>query len=252
MADYFSYLCFVLNYGEGKAKHCFAAVLHFLPEYTKERFPLARRSLVSYGKLGLGKEGRGFSEEVWGLLLEHFAESNPHAFLVLAFCVDTYARGQDWESLRVEDIFIAGKQVAARFGARHRGESAKTGFEQGVVISRGWVAKLIAERWRSMSSKGTKRFFAISRKEFDVAWADALSSLGLSFVGSPHSTRHAGATIDHLSRKKPLDEVQLRGRWSARSSVARYDKPHVLVECNSRLSSALLRKGRLFLDRMGG
>ena len=78
----------------------------------------------------------------------------------------------------------------------------------------------------------------------------ALGALKLAFVGPPHAARHAGATIDHLVHKKTLADIQQRGRWDAFSSVRRYDKPHIIVKCNSKVPQPLLNRGRSFLNSL--
>ena len=70
---------------------------------------------------------------------------------------------------------------------------------------------------------------------------------------TPHSTRHAGATIDVQSSSnvgQALAEVQLRGRWKAAKSVARYAKPHLVDFYNRDISETLLAKGRKFLRKL--
>ena len=214
--------------------------------------PLSKRSLVAYGRLRVNsKEGEGFSEEVWGLLLEYFSRTNMAAFLVLAFAVDTYARGMDWDQLRPQDVSIAGGKVAVTFGVRERGEEAKTGTDQGVVIRREWVAKLMVAQAAKLARRGSpQRFFDITRDDFNDAWAEALSALGLLVVGPPHAMRHAGASIDHLSHGVPLLDVQKRGRWESKKSVSRYSKPHVLVRLNATIPTHMLNKGADFIRQL--
>lgn len=48
-------------------------------------------------------------------------------------------------------------------------------------------------------------------------------------VVMPHVLRHSGASNDAYHNRRPLNEIQKRGRWQARSSVSRYEKHSLLL-----------------------
>ena len=254
LADYFSYICYSLRLGIGSAKTTLSAVMHIAPDFPP--FPLATRCLVAFDRLRLGSEGEGFSEEVWGLLMRDlFQRGLREEMTILAFSVDTYARGMDWAGVRVSDVSIArvgdSQRVSVRFGVRDRGEEAKTGIDQGVVIRRPWVAKLVCQVLEQRRAMGaSKRLFRTSRNAFSAAWYASLSNCDCSWIGPPHATRHAGATIDCLCNNLSLDSIKLRGRWRCVESVRRYSKPFVLVQCNAKFDDSVLEQGRKFLELM--
>ena len=213
------------------------------------RLPQLSRAVKSWERLKLGKEGEGFSEEVWALLLDYLAGESLGAFGVAAAAVDLYLRGDDWAQIRASDLSasrVGGKwTVAVELGVVVRGETTKTGSNQGVVVRRPWVAALLGEL-KERAKKGGK-LFPISRPDFGRHWTAAVARLGLeSVVGSPHSMRHAGATID-FHAGVPLAEIKLRGRWESDKSVSRYTKAHVLARCNSHLSPTLARRAKELL-----
>ena len=250
LCDFFSELCYLRQLGPGKAQNCRAAILHFCPEW-ENSLPLSRRALKGYRKLELGQEGEGFSEEVWGLLLQDLNHHSPVAFAILALSLDGYLRGMDWDAMRPDDVsvgIVAGqKRVSIRLGVRERGEATKTGSNKGLVVNREWVAVTIAVLAQQRAAGGHSRLFALSRPEFDATWKSALQRLNLQWIDTPHAIRHAGATIDHLVYSVSLPEVQKRGRWDCLKSVTRYSKPDILVRGNSRVPTEQLKRGELYL-----
>ena len=64
---------------------------------------------------------------------------------------DAYLRESDWESVRLEDIFVvedpAGKEaprVSTRLGSAHRGQSIKIGANHVVVLDHPLLRRIIA------------------------------------------------------------------------------------------------------------
>ena len=54
----------------------------------------------------------------------------------------------------------------------------------------------------------------------------------------PHVVRHAGASNDRYHNRRSLQEIQKRGRWAAKSSVARYEKAALLLSAWKQADSA--------------
>ena len=74
---------------------------------------------------------------VWDL----FAHHQPRAALWVLIQYDIYGREQDVEQLQVGDLSFDGSRLALLLGASVRGETTKTGANQGVVVRRGFVAE---------------------------------------------------------------------------------------------------------------
>ena len=76
------------------------------------------------------------------------AEGEEEAADVVVLSVDCYLRGQDWQNLKSEDVVEdeVDDETVLFLGRAHRGESAKTGREQGVRIDWGYVRDLIRRR----------------------------------------------------------------------------------------------------------
>lgn len=247
MADYFSVLCFCTLLESSRAALTFAAVKHFLPEVGRG-FPAAARALKAYQKIYVGREGEGFGEEVFGLILDALQARSKEAALVFALSVDCYLRGAEWSDLRPEDVSVPPSgPVALSLGVAERGDSTKTGPEQGVVASRPWVVNWVRAFAKRRSGDSRRdRFFAISRAQYEDHFSAVVQELRLGKFGlriTPHSARHAGATIDALIHDKGLRYIQDRGRWAAPASVKRYAKPYLIVRQNARLPVEWLDKG---------
>jgi len=60
----------------------------------------------------------------------------------------------------------------------------------------------------------------------------------------PHMTRHGGASKDTLDGS-PEPEVQTRGRWGAKASVARYNKHGRLFRQLAKLSLDEVARARI-------
>ena len=154
---------------------------------------------------------------------------------------DVYAREQDMEFLRENDIVFDGRVVSLHFGVSTRGESVKTGTNQGATIRRGPVADIILAL-KANTPKGAL-IFPISQGGFRKAWHAACASLGISYAGAPHVLRHSGPSEDIARGRTSLEGVRRRGRWKAMTSVQRYSKTLALTKFRSRMPLKLLQHG---------
>lgn len=139
--------------------------------------------------------------------------------------IDGYLREQDLVQLRVADLsFDAHAQsMSAHFGRASRGESSKTGREQGVVFDEPHSVQIL--RRRIAGKKPDDRVFSISADVYRKWWRATSRAVGVD-VGPPHTARHTGASRDLATNYRTFDQVQRRGRWKAADSVQRYARPH--------------------------
>jgi len=226
-----------------------SAITHFMPE-AKGNLPLLGRGLAAFYRINPSKEGEGFSEEIWGLLMyEFWLALGEEGVAVLCLLVDCLLSGDEFDRLLVRDVTSA--SVSGVLTCSIYLPSTKTGVNQGVSVQRNWVSAMIGElRGRRLRSHGQHaRLFSFSRGDFSSVWARACSKLGLH--RTPHATRHAGATLLACGARingqqviHSLDAIKGRGRWSNLKSVRRYSKPHVLPRLNAGFSTASLAWGR--------
>ena len=66
----------------------------------------------------------------------------------------------------------------------------------------------------------------------------------------PHVIRHSGASNDAFHGRRPLQEIQKRGRWAAKASVTRYEKHALLLaswrQCATSRKQLVQRRSQSF------
>ena len=160
---------------------------------------------------------------------------------------DCFLREQDLFALRAEDIAESNGEVALRLGVPERGESAKTGRHQGVVVDRPHVARLLLDR--KSKCLPHEKVFKSNQDRYRQKLHDAEKRLGFT-IGPAHSVRHSGPSHDCLTGYRSLSQVQTRGRWKSEKSVLRYAKPHTLIAVRARFSAETLAAGQQLLNQL--
>ena len=223
----------------GRGQKVFHGFCHIFPEF-KNALPLSWRVVHSWNDEGKSWEGSSASSQcIFAMILDMITHGDVVAGIATWNALDGYLRGQDWKMLRKEDVFSiqkhkgSGVRVAQMFGRRHRGESVKTGQEQGVDIDDECLAMLIHEYCKDLAD--SDKLYDISEVEYRHAWDSAQRRLKLQWVGPPHTLRHTKPSEDSANGTRSVDEIQKRGRWTQAKSMQRYSKPHALTIHLSRL-----------------
>ena len=157
--------------------------------------------------------------------------------------------------LRIEDE--VDDETVLFLGRAHRGESAKTGREQGVRIDWGYVRDLIRRRLGDIeqrhgpNDRGRVNVFSISRSHFRRVWAGAQRALELP-DDAPHAMRHTGPSRDVAEGYRSMLQVQRRGRWNSERSLLRYAKTHAWFAAVGRQSAAVRERGAVLLASRRG
>ena len=250
LADMLAVLCYAWCVGIQQGRYLVAGFQHIYPEYDG-KLPEAERALKAWERFGTVSERDPICVEAWAAVLVAFLRcGDPEGALITALSFDCLFRGQDWFQLQVADVSSShtsqgALEVAIALGVRSRGESVKTGFNQGVVVERLWIARwLLAFRERRIVS-GDRVLFSVTRDEFRTRFQAHQQRLGID-LGPPHILRHGGAA-EMIAQKQHPNTVKRRGRWVTDSSLRRYTKTHVLTAQRASLPSAVLDLGRLFL-----
>jgi hypothetical protein len=243
---------YIDGYHSSKGRTLQAAWRHV---YNHE-LPSTERAITGWLRLGQEGEGHGICEERWAAILRKLFEDvgTQEAAIWWALGKDVYARGeQDLKGLRVTpadvsfvDLPGGGVEVAVFFGLRARGESVKTGSDQGAIVDAPWLAQLLRSFFESRPANGP--LFSISAQRVRQAVILACEALGIPVPsGGLHVLRHTGAATDVYAERRKLDQVQRRGRWVSPSSVQRYTKTVHLVSDRAQLPPAVAEYGRAFL-----
>ena len=239
LAQYMDWLCYGEQRSPSIGSLLFFGILCLLPEM-KGRLPLAARSLQSWTRLAVSVEGGPLPEEVIYLVaVEMLREGHLLEGCWVLCQYDTYGREQDMEQLCGCDIAWDGRTMALLLGASARGESVKTGQNQGVVVRRALVADILLAL---KENAGENKVFPIAQERFRRLWHRVLRRLGLGFTGPPHSIRHSGPTEDLARNRASLEAVRRRGRWKSLDSVQRYTKTFALVRFRARAPPETLHR----------
>ena len=144
------------------------------------------------------------------------------AALAMLVGFDCYLRIGELLSLKVQDVAVSNDP---RLGSAYRGvllrlAQTKTGRNQAVTVEDAGVADMLTSHVRDRPASDS--VFGVSRDSFYKSFHGACRSFGLDGLNySPHSLRHGGATR-HFLQKKPISDIQFRGRWSNSKSVRTY------------------------------
>ena len=238
--------CFKLGLPLGRGQKLFHGWVHIFPEF-KGRMPTALRALHTWEDLGASSEGGPACRESIHVMAEEMIKRGyVDSALAAETALDGYMREQDWGQLRAEDVKVDWHKdgtcsTALLFGRRHRGESVKTGQEQGVKLESPLLCRLLAERAASLQP--SDKVFEVTPETFRRHWREVAEALGMSWFPPPHCLRHTGPSEDAFSGRRTLEDIRRRGRWSQIKSVQRYAKPHALVSHRAQLDPAVKARG---------
>ena len=97
-------------------------------------------------------------------------------------------------------------KVALMFGRRHRGESVKTGQEQGVDVDDPVLATM--SWFHCQALEPSQIVFDITDAEYRDAWSLAQKRLGLLWVGPPHVLRHTRPSEESAQGTRSIEAIQ--------------------------------------------
>jgi integrase len=131
-----------------------------------------------------------------------------------------------------------------QLGRSHRGESAKTGRNQGVRLDYPHSQDIVRARLKGLKNNG--KVFPISAAIYRKWWWWAASRVGV--LQPPHACRHTGASYDLASGYRTYDQVAKRGRWAADKAMQRYAQIHKWVTAVASQPQWVRHKGQKLLD----
>ena len=254
MADYLAWLCYDGQVGLSTGLHAYSG---FSAVYCEciGRLPESARAIKAWQKLEILGEGAPIPWLGVGAIASWMKDQQqPNYDIAADLCLiaaDCYLRQSDWSLANFEDLSISSEHgVALHLGVPERGESTKTGVRQGVRPDHSGVADLL-QQYKSKSQPG-QRLFGLSPSQFAHCWRCACKALDYD-AGPAHTLRHVGPSFDMLCGYRSLDQVRVRGRWRAKTSVLRYAKTHTLIAAENRFPDRLRNSGEAFLSRyLGG
>ena len=155
--------------------------------------------------------------------------------------LDCYMREQQVLRLRGEDIATTAEgEMSISLGVAERGESAKTGRQQGVRPDTPFVRDLLMRRKASV--KPHEKIFKLNVNQYRNCFAAARKELGLP-LKKPHGIRHTGPSRDAATRYRTRPQHGRRGGWLSDKSVLRYAKTHSYVGARAETPLHILGRG---------
>ena len=202
--------------------------------------------MKSWRRLAITSEGGPICEEiVFAIAADMFAEGELIEGVWVLVQYDAYAREQDLDQLQTSDVSYDSVKVALVFGVSDRGESVKTGSNQGVILFRGFISDLLLALKQHVK---VGKVFRKSQAQIRKAWHRVLQKLRILHTGPVHSLRHSGPSNDIAHERLSLEGVRRRGRWAILASVQRYSKTFALVRYRVNTPTALFDTGSLLVE----
>lgn len=215
------YLEFLWADGQPKlyAQDVLSGMSHYLPAL-RGHYKGAWRLLGSWAKAEMPQRAPPFPQEIV-YALAHWAAQQGYAdmalLLVLGF--HTYARSGELFACRVTDLTLDPASCLGTWSLPTSKSAERLGTQEILTITDSWIGLAIL----AFVSRGPRRLLvsAVSAQKQRQRLAEGLRSLGLPSCFSWYSVRRGGATHD-WQRRRPLSEVQVRGRWSSQRTARIY------------------------------
>ena len=245
MANYLSSLCYLHRSSVGVGNAVFFGFLHVYEDH-RDKMPQAARALKSWLRMAAQGEGKPLARTTIACIaLWMIRHGKLYESILVLLSFDCCLREQDWSLLRTEDIHFDGVGASLALGVRARGETVKTGSDQGVVLRFGFVMALL-QAAVDVAADGDL-VFPLTPATFRKRWWEALASLGLEWCGPPHGLRHSGAS-DYVESGFTLEATRRRGRWRSAAAVQRYTKLHDLVRHRAQAGPDVAKRGKEFWE----
>ena len=253
LVSYLGFLCYVKDAHPVQGAYTVNGCTYLMPAISRH-LQLSWRALQAWQRLHIGQEGGPVGLETLALMEEHLrSRPDDHSQVaadMLPVAVDGYMREQDLLQVQVRDIVDnpTEDRLVFLFGRASRGESSKTGRDQGVQLDDPYARSVVGRRIRHKQPKD--KVFDITESRFRQLWKEAANVVtgDHRLVGPPHSLRHTGASRDRATGRRTIEEIMERGRWKVMASVARYAKIHAWVEACENQSPEIKAAGGRILD----
>ncbi|CAK0825583.1 unnamed protein product [Prorocentrum cordatum] len=231
LAAELDHMCFVERASVSRGVRLYHGLVHMFPEW-KSELPISLRALHSWEKFQESWEGGPASAEAIYFISSQAIKSG-HIDEGIAFLVayDCYLREQDWLQLKGEDL------VGSKWHDFLDGDTE-------VRVSRQVKSKEWQLTARVKQIKPTDKVFNTTAAKATSVWRGIQSKFGLEWIGPMHTLRHSGPSYDILHKRRSIQEVQRRGRWTQAKSMARYAKLHSLIVHDARLPAKIKDAGR--------
>ena len=248
---YLGQSCYVDDLHPHQGNVVVSALCYVWPDMAN-RLPFSWRACKGWTKLAIMEEGRPVADQRFAVMEDElWLRDSPTASQVgdaIVIAVDGYLREQDLFQLRVGDVIFNCGVVTLLLGVGARGESTKTGRNQGVVLDEPLSYTLLKKRCKNRKphEKVFDRLTPLNYSQW-WKWAARKACGSSSGAGKPHSARHTGPSRDLTLGYRSMETIMKRGRWKALTSIHRYAKPHAWYACLADLSAEERARGDAIL-----
>ena len=222
------------HYGEV----CLAALMHFLPQYSKigdSRLPRAWRALKGWRRRAPSRSRLAYPLQVWAAMCWALALGGHWGMAVyLLWMLTTYNRPSEPLSVQRRDINGPMAQVSPDWTvllwpAERDARSKTLGSDDSLSLSTRiipWFTDLVKAL---ADGPQNDPIFKFSYAEFTKEFVRARRKLRIRKL-VPYQCRHSGASIDLCNNFRSLAEVKGRGRWASEKSMMRYNRAAKLAQ----------------------
>ena len=210
LVTYLTQLCYEKDKHPHQGNLVMNGLGYLWPEATR-MLPRAWRASQAFAKVSITGQGSPIALDKLACMEEWLRQRKEGSAQVVADMipvgVDGYLRGGDMREMRKEDLVWNEDTVAVRLGRSERGESSKSGRNQGVVFEDPYAVAVLRRRVEKLATG--ERVFPVSSATLRRWWDSAARALGLE-VGSLHRLEQpqelAVPPLD-VPRPRPRDQV---------------------------------------------
>ena len=253
LVQYQGVQCYILDKHPQQGGLVMNAIAYLFPEASRN-LPRGWRAARAFEKAVVVGQGKPAAEELLACMEENLrARSTPSARIAadaIPVAVDAYLREQDLFGLQCSDVtFDMERRLAAlNLGVAARGESSKTGREQGVLVEASYPFEILLRRCQGCEAD--ERVFPISAELYRKWWHSASRALSCEHLaGPPHTARHTGASRDLAEHRRSFSQVKRRGRWKTDEAIQRYARPHVWPGVRAQVPPDIMARGKKLMSQ---
>ena len=185
LANYLSSLCYLHLSSVGVGNAVFFGFLHIYEDH-RDKMPQSARALKSWLRMASQGEGKPMDRSsIACVAMWLLKRGKLYECLLVLISFDCCLREQDWSLLRTQDVSFDKEGASLALGVRARGETVKTGSDQGAVV-RFEVVRAILKAAVQVAHEGDL-IFPLSAATFRKRWWEALKDLNLEWCGPPHA-----------------------------------------------------------------
>ena len=222
------------------------------------RIPRARRAMAGWRRLDPGFTRPPLPWMVVAFISQSLLEVNAAAFalcvMLMFFC---YLRPSEALRLAAADLIAPaspGAPFALLMHPIEDGEVSKVGATDESMLIDPVDAPWLGEILWTASAAARKRgepLFPFTYPELTSMFQQAVSRTGLQSLNPMlYQLRHGGPSHDRFFRRRSIEEVKVRGRWSSDKAMKRYEQHALLQREIQKLPPAVRQRAELSVNQL--